>query len=300
MPPESILDILDGLGSSTGTTVPEELLLATLVALREVATSDEAVKSALRKRLQTLVSLLPVQAHSAVVEDLISIALEASLPVGLEGQLPSADDSIISLIDQSSGRRLDRKGSLPAELRADPFLFQQRWTTSTVTIICGLLYRRLYTEDGFSKWLTSDRSTGRPTPLLAAVMHAYLDSAHAHADTLSGADWEPFFSRFIEVVMNDRQPEKLRSLCASCIVILLKLVPEHTQFIVSLAEAVKALPKNILTDGILNVGIQLRRGHRKDAYSGPLSALMDHGLQWVVRMLAGPSQIPASVVKKLS
>lgn len=301
MPPESILDLLDDLGESFGATVPEEFLLAILAALREVAMSDEEVQSALRKRLQTLVSLLPLQVHAAIVEDLIAIALEASRPLCLEGRLPSADVSLISLIEHSSRRWLQRKDSISTELQVDRFLFQQQWTTSTVSIVCDLLYRRSYSEEMFSSWLASDQCTGRSMPHLATVLFAILDSAYAHADTLSGATWGPLFSRFVEISTNDAQPETLRSLCASCLCTLLKLVDEPSQSVASLAEAVKSLPHTTLTNEILTVGIQLSKGHLKDASTtNVLSALTDHALQWLVRIFGGGSQIPVPVIQKLS
>jgi nucleolar pre-ribosomal-associated protein 1 len=150
-----LFGLLDTLGSGIEMTGPSTLVLleAVLDALHSAIMPDSDSQVALIARLPQLLALRPFLRDSDTLEDVIAAAVEMSLPAYCNGQSPNQDKflepAIVLFIKQSEVRWSRRLEPLSTDLPVQPFLTQQRWSTSTTKIISGLLYRRALSPDVF-------------------------------------------------------------------------------------------------------------------------------------------------------
>ncbi|KAF8073491.1 ribosome 60S biogenesis N-terminal-domain-containing protein [Lyophyllum atratum] len=286
-----LFEILDALLMNTRMPSPArlDLLGDVLAGLRALTTSEAELEPTLIRKLPQLMALRPVLANSAVLEDLIAIAVESSVPLYYNGRRCSEaleETSLTSIVRQSELRWSRHLDSQLEDLLPQSFLTQDTWTTRTVTIITGLIYRRRLLQNEFFSWLTTSHCAARSPEHLITVIHAFLDTALAHEEEilLEGSDiWLPQFSRLLAVVSDDELAQDARSIAGASITLMIQLIPSHrSDFISSIIHAVQASPVTKLDNQLLSVGRRLHATFPLEAE--PLTTeLSNHGLQWGVR-----------------
>jgi nucleolar pre-ribosomal-associated protein 1 len=269
--------------------VDRELLMTVLDSLR-LATSQSQSKIALKSRLKQLVNLRSVLSDVPILEDMISAALNASLPIGHDGFSRNLLEpcSLAFLTSCAETRSFHFSEAMVEDDQFRSFLIQEAWWPSTVQIISSLLYYLPSSRSIFLRWLDTDNPANRSAYDLAHVLHAFLDASVAHCDELTDQVGEclvPQCSHLFANVVDQENSTKFRILCSSCIVSMLTLMPSKKPEFLSLLESkIQLLPADSLTSQLLVIGNRL---HSTIQPNDLISSLVNHGLQWAVRHLSG-------------
>jgi nucleolar pre-ribosomal-associated protein 1 len=269
------------------------VLRTVLSALRRSTATESASESALHGRLQQLL-VLRRSLTDSILEDMIAIALDASLPLCHEGHPflleDTRDHDLASIIRRSDARWYRRSDRPAVELDLQSFIAHDSWTKSTAKILSAQLYRRSYPGEVFSRWLGTDYLSRCSTHNFALVMHAFLDSSYVHGEEISDADgkaWILHFSHLLTVVVNNRHSQELRLVSGSCISLIFALVPSKlVQNLALFLTEVQSRPIESLTAEVLAVGNRLHAKAPTDARN-LVNTLVDHGLKWAVQCFAG-------------
>ncbi|RDB20241.1 Uncharacterized protein C14G10.02 [Hypsizygus marmoreus] len=281
----------------TRTEMPDsssrDILSALLEALRKLTTSEFEAELSLKDRLPQLLTLRPIMSESLVLEDLIAIAIEASLPAFCDGRRTCGaafeETSLVSVVERAETRWSRQMDPSSTNLPVDSFLNQDSWTTSTVKILAGLIYQRSLSKKTFFSWLATGNSTGRSAKHLIPVMHAFLDicSSQDDAESLMDNDlWTSQLSRLLEAVLDTELPQDDRFMGGRCIYLILRLGPSCIpSFVKKSLRAIEHLPVTRLTHELLVIGRDLH-GFAPEEAKPLLTALVDHGIQWAVRLFA--------------
>lgn len=278
----------------------------------------------LRRRLSVLLTLSS-EGHfdSAVLEELVSYALQSRLPIGYDG-VPS------SLLFQHSihfRRRYhwkQRLGNVQQNMpNSDVFerhYFSHNsvitWSDTTSKVVCSAIYSGCIQLAALNKWLI--RLSRAPTDAITIATKHLVPILHAHLDCVcvSGAlsdmndeqrrefwqAYEAHFSSLLDLAFCTLPT--LSAECGICICILLDLSDAHpsdhrqklTRF---LMERIRALSMDEMSLELLAIG--KRRGRSLDeGFSEVGDAVIDHALQWTVRMLTGCREIQENDARLLS
>lgn len=277
-----------------------DILQRVLVAIKLSSSSDAEFESALRHRLPRLLALRSVLHDSAVLEDMISIGIEASIPLFCDrGWLPLDDPegtSILPIISRAEARWSHHLHQLPPECHIQQFLSQKEWSHTTVKIMSGLLYSCAISHPIFLSWLATSEGGNRDIIHLIPVIFAFLDSSQYCADPLplTAEIWTPFIPRLVDIITDHGSPRHLRISAGSSVLLLSQFLPSHSEaFIETLLGKVNSQAATTLTVEIIALGSQFHL--QSIGAARPLIiALIDNGMQWLIRQLAGEYK-PADV-----
>jgi nucleolar pre-ribosomal-associated protein 1 len=127
----SLLRLLDVLEAKTQVIPVLDLIKTALDVFQSRTLFESESESILEERLPQLLSLRSMLPDFSLLEDLIAVAIEASLPIGLDGS-PLYTASAIevkfrTIVNRSNSRWPHRTRSLAAELNMRQFLVQNRF-----------------------------------------------------------------------------------------------------------------------------------------------------------------------------
>ncbi|KAJ3866171.1 ribosome 60S biogenesis N-terminal-domain-containing protein [Lentinula novae-zelandiae] len=295
--------------------IAESLISATVETLGRHARMVSAVETymdsepfafavELRRRLSVLLTLSS-EGHfdSAVLEELVSYALQSRLPIGYDG-VPS------SLLFQHSihfRRRYhwkQRLGNVQQNMpNSDVFerhYFSHNsvitWSDTTSKVVCSAIYSGCIQLAALNKWLI--RLSRAPTDAITIATKHLVPILHAHLDCV-----------YVSGALSDMNDEQRREFWQAyeahfsslldltfCTLPTLSAEQKLTRF---LMERIRALSMDEMSLELLAIG--KRRGRSLDeGFSEVGDAVIDHALQWTVRMLTGCREIQENDVRLLS
>lgn len=151
-------------------------------------------------------------------------------------------------------------------------------------------------------WLETDGPTHHSIEQLAPVLYAFLDASSCKGGKIEQPKvdvWSSLVSRLLEAVTTEHLSPELRSTSVSCLILIVSLNPSSLpRFLANIAQTIQALPVTSLTVDVLTVGLRLHSTFPLDV-APLLTALADHGMQWVVRQFVEEGGSEA-VVEELS
>ncbi|TFK33679.1 ribosome 60S biogenesis N-terminal-domain-containing protein [Crucibulum laeve] len=293
---KDLFDLMDRLSASAD-DMPSfsvlELLRVVLSATALLAKSQQGSDVPLRQRLPQLLALRSILPEYVVLEDMIAVAVETALPVCCDGSpLRSGnfdDTSIVPVVHRALNRWSRHLDPLLTTLQIRQFLTQKTWSSSTVKIISGLLYRGSFSIPAFLSWMTTIDCTQRDIEQIVPVVHAFLDTSRCvdrpTSDLVSDA-WLSQITRLMKVVTDEDRPQVIRVVAASCVSLILELVPsQRSTHLAPIVEEVNSLPLSSMTAEGVIIGIRLHKLSPSNS-KVLVEALTDRGLQWATRQFA--------------
>ncbi|KAJ4475724.1 hypothetical protein J3R30DRAFT_3706325 [Lentinula aciculospora] len=288
-----------------------------------------SVEVELRRRLSVFLTLFTENKHnsaySPMLEKLILYALQSRLPVGYNGFLSNPPVGSIHYRRRHHwNQRLENIQDMP-----NSDVFRQHyfadsdtviWSNTTAQVVCSAIYSGCIEPGALSSWLIRS-SRVLPHDIshmqedLIPVLHAHLDCVHI-SGALSRMDedrreefWQAcgaHFSLLINLASHAAPTlsAEMRMMCCISIGTLLDLMvaypPHHgTKLAPLLIKHVQTLPMEELSSELLAIG--------EKCISSPLQgfnnvgeAVVDHALQWTVRMLTGCREIGDNDMRLLS
>lgn len=279
-----------------------DLLNGVLAALQQNCTNDIGVAVELRKRLPLLFALQEMLQDRTALEDLIATTVGDSLSLYSHSS-PETDDvvdsiSLSSAIQLSDGRWRHARVSHPDNNIVQRFLGQETWTKSTVKILCSFSYERAINQDTFATWLKTDKCQKMSLEEYLPVLASVLDKMDVDREAVSDPNIDAFvglFQPLLRVILGENVAPQFRSTAARCAAAIIELIPgKLTKLMDQISDLVKSSDTRVLTQDILSLGLNI---HRKAPIAAKpvITALMDHGLQWLVRQLGENDRLPQSV-----
>ncbi|KAJ3857360.1 hypothetical protein EV368DRAFT_30415 [Lentinula lateritia] len=280
----------------------------------------------LRRRLSVLL-ILSSESHfdSAILEKLISYALQSRLPIGFDG--------VSSLLFQHSihsrrrhhwKQRLGNVQNMPNSYVFEGHYFAHNsaltWSDTTSKVVCSAIYSGCIELAALNKWLI--RLSRAPTDAIIITTKRLVPILHAHLDCVcvSGAlsdmndeqreefwqAYEAHFSSLLDLAFCTLPTlsAETQLLCGMCICILLDLCDAHPsnhrqKLSRSLMERIRTLSMDEMSLELLAIGKRCARSLDK-GFSEVGDAVIDHALQWTVRMLSGCREIQKHDTRLLS
>ena len=294
----SLLDVLEEKVQIMPTLPNLELIKTVLEAFQSRTLFESESDSTLKERLPQLLSLRSVLPDFLLLEDLIAAAIEASLPIGLDGSplLTATSTSEVdfrTIINRSNSRWSHRTHSLGAELDIRQFLIQGRFSDSTVRIISALVYRQCFSTEIIVEWLGAESCSQRQINHLLRIFHAILDSSLPQVTLLIKSNvWLPYISRIVSALADQNSSVVLRTLSQSCIINILSNAGKGLPAVMSVfTEEVDALTEKTVSFELISLGVALTSRLGKDANS-VTSILVDRGIQCMIDQyqLAGDNE----------
>ncbi|KAF9068316.1 ribosome 60S biogenesis N-terminal-domain-containing protein [Rhodocollybia butyracea] len=297
-----------------------------------VSDSDSlAIAAQLRSRFSIFLSLSLEQSNSRVqsldhqtLDELILYTLQSRLPIGYNGIL-----SRFSCEPHTSfhhrrrqwQQRLEDRLSLPhSDVIVQHYLYRgdhKAWTSTTVHIVCNAIYSGFIEPAAVNIWLAhlakGELSDGSLFSVsLVPILHAHLDYIRAHGGILEDQQdgfWNAYeapLHLISELAFSNVPTLSTENQIASgeCLNMLLELadadISDHGQKLVGmLVKQVKTLSPDRMTWQLLIVGKTAVLGRDQGLLSLG-EAVVDHALQWVVRMLTGCREIGEEDTRLLS
>lgn len=301
-----LLDVLEERAQIMPTLPTLELIKTVLEAFQSRTLFESESESTLKERLPQLMSLRSILPDFLLLEDLIAVAIEASLPIGLDGSplFTAASTSEVdfrTIINRSNARWSHRTNSLGAELDIRQFLNQDRFSDSTVRIISALVYRRCFSIEDIVEWLGAESCSRRQINHLLPIFHAILDSSLSQTTLLIKSNmWLPYIPPIVSALADQNSSIVLRTLGQSCIINILSNVGEELPAVMDVfTKEVDAQIEKTVSFELVSLGVALTSRLGKDANS-VASILVDRGIQSMIDhyQLAGDHE--TMVNKKLT
>ncbi|KAF8665731.1 hypothetical protein AX16_000179 [Volvariella volvacea WC 439] len=285
LPASDLFELLELLVPNV-TNEPPQFVVTLFESVLRSLYHDSSSESRLTERLPQLLSLRPSLPRSSFLEDVIALAINASLPLALSGDLQTSG-SIPSLVSRAKLRWTKRLTKLSAEYDFQQFLEQSPWSDSTADIVSGLLYRGCLDSQALLSWLSTTHSAQRSIRHLVKVALAFLDvSQSMELDaTVSENAWSAHIPRFVAALQDEHLPLGVRMQCITCLSRIAGSKAAPVKLIVSqLAKRIKALQPTQLPIQFVQLTAQLRT--LPSASDKLLEAVVEHGLGYAVRQLA--------------
>jgi nucleolar pre-ribosomal-associated protein 1 len=288
-----LLDVLEERAQIMPTLPTLELIKTVLEAFqsRTLFESESESESTLKERLPQLLSLRSILPDFLLLEDLIAVAIEASLPIGLDGSplfstaASTSEVDFRTIINRSNARWSHRTHSLAGELDIRQFLNQDRFSDSTVRIISALVYCRCFSIEDIVEWLGAESCSRRQIDHLLPIFHAVLDSFSLSQMTLlikKSITWLPYISPIVRALADQNSSVVLRTLGRSCIINILSNAGEDLPAIMGvLTEEVDVLTEKTVSVELMSLGVALTSKLSKDA-NFVTSILVDRGMQCMI------------------
>jgi nucleolar pre-ribosomal-associated protein 1 len=246
--------------------------------------SESESESTLNQRLPQLLSLRSILPDFLLLEDLIAVAIEASLPIGLDGAplftATSSEVDFATIISRANARWSHRSNSLAAKLDIRQFLNQDKFSDSTVRIISALVYRQCFSNEDIVEWLGTACCSRRQINHLLVIFHAVLDSSLA--SFIKGSIWLPYISPITITLADQNISAVLRKFGQSCIVNILSNAGEDLPALLAvLTGEVNTLTEKMVFLELISLGVALASRLGKDV-NAVTSILVDRGMQWMI------------------
>jgi nucleolar pre-ribosomal-associated protein 1 len=264
-----------------------ETIQVILQALCEMVSFDQEAEGLLVDRLPQLLSLKSALPNSHLLEEITALAIEASLPIGLDGCPPSFTCTDFVQVIRCSTTRWGRRAYRPIEVDLHALLTQPTFSESTAKIITSQLYQlSTASRKCIAEWLTSDLCSQRSSEHLIAILHAFFDSGScdgAFASTLGSDFCLPFIHRITSLIVDKGVSSDLRLRAEKCLLHIISS-PSSTAFDLFVKE-VKATSKKAISVELLSLGARLGQmlGSKAKDFIGLLA---DRGMQWCIDRFA--------------
>ena len=264
-----------------------ETIQVILQALCEMISFDQEAEGLLVDRLPQLLSLKSALPNSHLLEEITALAIEASLPIGLDGCPPSFTCTDLVQVIRWSTTRWYRRGHRPTEVDLRALLTQPTFSESTVKIItCQLYQLSTASRKSIAEWLTSDLCSQRSSEHLIPILHAFFDSGSCDGAFVCtfGIDFcLPFIHRITSLIVNEGVSSDLRLRAEKC---LLHIVSSPSSMALDLfVKEVKAMSKKAISVELLSLGARL--GQILGSKAKDLIVLLaDRGTQWCIDRFA--------------
>uniref|UniRef100_A0A8H8CE92 Nucleolar pre-ribosomal-associated protein 1 n=1 Tax=Psilocybe cubensis TaxID=181762 RepID=A0A8H8CE92_PSICU len=287
--PSQLFDLLDFLEHNFKKEQSKRVLIdVVLQVLGSMGTLDWHSEHTLAERLPQLVSLRDSMQDSELLEGLVSVAIEASLPIGVDGcsVVPSSSD-IVDVTRRAVGRWTQHKRSLKIELDIRSFLSKGKFSTSTAKTVCGLMYRQPYPHDIFIDWFKTADCLQMDDECSIPIIHAFLDSSDFSAGSPVGLDvWQPYIPKFIAAIARSSSSAVLGHQARQSLVDIVSIFKsEPTNILSILQKEFDVLPGKDLSPEIILTGAMLAHVLQlKDNVA--VSRLLDRSMQLCINKIA--------------
>ena len=208
-----LLDILQSRASNVSSSWVSNPISAILKSLASKASTEWEIQSLLTRHIPRFLALRPLLSGSPILEEVISIAVGSSLPMGIDAhylpflstEVASNCTDLVTVIRQCESRWLHRKQLDVVDVDIRQFLSKNALSASTVNLLSGLAYRNNSLRESLGKWIASDECLDRPIDQLVPIFHAFLDtSSSTTIQPLSGKVWAFLLPSAFGTLSNDR------------------------------------------------------------------------------------------------
>ncbi|KAF5309185.1 hypothetical protein D9619_012740 [Psilocybe cf. subviscida] len=295
------------------TSKPMDVILD---ALCSTSASDWRTEQALTQKLPRLVALKRLLPDSSLLEQVLAVAIDASVPIGIDGCPGSLASPELAALPEVTGRVearwSHRHHSVTSDLDVRPFLFQEIYHDSTIKIIVGLLHRQASSRRIVGEWLGTDNFLQRTAIHLVPIIHAFLESVHSRettppASSVANTVWLSVIPGFVEVIA-DETCHALGVQARYCLLNILSAPgASSSKLLDAIAKAAKALPAASLHSMIPAASdIVAKFGSKADTIT---SLVVDSAMQSCIDEFVAKSETPeskalshelASLVKRMS
>lgn len=293
LPPAQLLSLFDQLTSRTTLSKNSHILpliQSTLTIVRTSATEDAGLQHSLWQRIPQLLDMRTWLPGSHEVDELLLIAMDSTLPVGLSSDewdsVCDNQSAPFSVEMQRASSRWTRRGlRLDNPISLHDIFVSSSWTPSTGKILTRLVYMQGVNMANFETWLKSEHSDSRSIEDVATIIHAVLDvhSCTSSADTsLDPVVWMPHFTNIAPLCFDHDVQHSLRRIATSCIILGLEALHNHQQLLQFVNKQIEGRRHGQPTPECIRIGI----------LSSELSSpLLDWALHWLIGHFAdgGPS-----------
>ncbi|KAI0311527.1 ribosome 60S biogenesis N-terminal-domain-containing protein [Amylostereum chailletii] len=276
-----------------------EVVEALVKAIRQGIAQADASMS-MQSWLPQPISLYTRFPHLPDVENIIASAVKACLPLAVDGIPPSSVSSesrtMSSISTQGQARwsrRIDRRDW---DANIDAFLSQTIWSEHSVAIVFGMVYLSSTARDSCRVFLLSDDVKQVSPSHLAEVIYALLDSVE-NIDSIHAA-WQEHFKGISAVLFNETSSNPHRASCRRAVHAMMDHLPSlRSEFLVVLLSLIKTMSSKTSPADVVALSEALQ--HFPDEAEEVLSAILDHGLKWAPRYLAGSTDEDHAALARL-
>ena len=244
---------------------------------------------ALVQRLPQLLSLKSILPDSPLLEQIIAIAVEATLPIGLDG-CPSFSSSSepVTVIRRAESRWSQRCCGIKANIDVQPFLSQGTFSDSTAKIISCLVYQQPSSRLALMDWLTSDRTSQHEPCHLVPILHALFDSCSQDAAAIANVPsntWLPFIMKIVQAIADIDIPSNIRIRAQYCLLNILSANSgDASKLLDAVAKEMKHASRSLSHELITTAtALAVKFGSKVESI---VSRVIDNGLQWCIDQFA--------------
>ena len=305
--PEHQFDLLERIIQSSHPMVTSNIVGQVLNTLLRSATENPFALQKLGERASLLSSIFrSYQQYPevvATVQELIALAVEASLPVGHSGKRtpPGLFEvrGMSALCEDAETRWRQRSSLLAAELDVNTDSIGPT-SNSQLRINIEMAYRKASARTTLVKWVIAHAQSADPAQL-ADTVYALCDAGLLHkAPVNMGSDSGTVFKRLVNAALDYRTASGVRVACCNAARRLLEVMPERSSSFATQMEAVVAkLPVDRLTPDTLIFARSLKITD-SPACLRVMDALIDQALGWVVRYYAENHQETEDTLRSVS
>ncbi|KAF8185167.1 ribosome 60S biogenesis N-terminal-domain-containing protein [Pholiota molesta] len=266
---DQLFDLLDFFEKDSRSTLKASALPpinVVLDALSNTSAFESQAEQALIQRLPQLLSLKSVLSDSHLLEQVIAIAIEASLPVSLDGHSPvstSSPSGLITIIKRAESRWARRNQVVGVDIDIRPFLMQDALSDSTAKIISCLLYQQPSSHQALVDWLNPESLRKHDARYLVPILYAFVDSSTPGRMPTSSAKtdvWLPLMSKIVQVIADVNVPSALRRRAQDCLISILSASgTDAPKLLDAVAVEMKSASRS-LSHELLSTGVKLSTG----------------------------------------
>ena len=275
-----------------------ELLETILTALKRTTSN---ISGTLGQQLPQLLTLRSLLCHSSALEDMIAAAVNTYVPLAHHGYLSdgpgfetSSLETLATLAETQWNHHLDR---IPEELDIQTFLTQKSWTSLTARIVSDLLYKQSTSREAYLHWLSTYYKS-ITTNDLCKSLSAYLDAAIQQEDVIGDAENEILASQFLHLLSYywTESSHHGSSTYADCLFLIIQRSSSKVSDLLSvLHQHIQSIPNGHTGYQCLLLGRRLR-GICHHEIEDIIAYMVDHSLQWAVRIFSGGAEELANAV----
>jgi nucleolar pre-ribosomal-associated protein 1 len=295
---EHLLSLVDTTANSLRTNPsPEVIEISQIVlsALQQSKMLSPQDCDVSRVPLRPLISLHPLLPDFAVLEDMITMAVERCLPMFHDGfPLPIADTTLnlTNLINYAESCWPRQDDPSIDGLNILSFLNRKIWSASSIRIMSTILYLQPTTRTVFLQWLGSNGCSTRPVRQLAIVLYAYLNSSVTQDEGLhesAGDILMPLIPRMVDDIVHNHASDQIRADSVACISLFVPLLHQQhqTEFDQILGVKIQSLGVEDLSLDLLRLGSRLSKTRISQSF---VALLVDHALKWAARLYSGATK----------
>ncbi|KAF9558394.1 hypothetical protein CPC08DRAFT_639060 [Agrocybe pediades] len=283
MQASGLFELLDAMGKKDAASlspVSSQVAGSVLEALRLIGSVDPSAESLLAEILPLLISLKSAMPDSTLLEDVIAMAVEATLPIGVDSCPPSNPvGEGKDIIRRSETRWTRRLQSSKIDLDLRTFLYQTTISQSIVKIVAGLIYRRSYSRPVLDEWLQSPACLAQEPQYLLPILHAFLDSSDAAESSLPTDTWAPFIPICVKALVSAHATPEARVHARHCLAGLFSLYKADCEKLLkAFSDELQSIPDKKVSVDLVASGAVVANKLGLKAHTA-ISGIVDKGIQ---------------------